>query len=110
MNLFSSSGIQSRIERFRRNSIQTPKRPETDSRLRLRSATITVDSKVTVHRTVKFFFEVNFCGRKKSKKFGSDTKLTWDGGGFRVCAGDFVELGKDMREKERYDRKLQPES
>jgi len=27
----------------------------------------------------------------------------WDGGGFRVCDANFVELGKNKREKERYD-------
>ena len=25
----------------------------------------------------------------------------WDGGGFRVCAGNFVKLGKNMREREK---------
>jgi len=33
----------------------------------------------------------------------------WDGGGYRACGGDFVELGKNKREKERYDRGSQPE-
>jgi len=27
----------------------------------------------------------------------------WDGGNFRLCGGDFVELGKNKRRKERYD-------
>jgi len=45
----------------------------------------------------------------KSKKFGFDTKLTWDGGGFRVCGGDFVELRKNKRKNERYDRGSQSE-
>jgi len=46
---------------------------------------------------------------EKSRKFGSDTKMIWDGGGFRVCSRDFVKLGKNKRRKERYDRGSQPD-
>ena len=35
-------------------------------------------------------------------------RLMWDGGGFRVCGGDLVELGKNKGGNERYDRKSQP--
>ena len=31
-------------------------------------------------------------------------KVMWDGGEFRDCSGDFVELGKNKRRKKRYDR------
>ena len=34
----------------------------------------------------------------------------WDGGRFRVCDGDFVELGKNKRRKEGYDLGSQPGS
>jgi len=35
--------------------------------------------------------------------------MMWDGGGFRVCGGDFVELGKNKRRKERYNRRANPD-
>ena len=28
--------------------------------------------------------------------------LTWDGGGFRICGGDFVELVEKIREEKKY--------
>ena len=34
----------------------------------------------------------------------------WDGEEFRICGGDFVELEKNKRGKERYDYRSQPES
>ena len=44
---------------------------------------------------------------KTSKPIGT---LMWNGGGFRVCGGDFMELRKNKRRKKRYDRELQPGS
>ena len=47
----------------------------------------------------------------KRKKGIKDTiDVMWDGRGFRVCGGDFVELGKNKRRNERYDRGSQPGS
>ena len=66
------------------------------------------NSKFTVHGIITFFGEVDFV-EGKSRKFGSDTKLMWDGGRFRVCGGNFVELRKDKRRKERYDCGSQPD-
>jgi len=58
---------------------------------------------ITVHGTVipfLIFLEARIL-RKKSRSFGSETKLMWDGGGFRVFDEILVELAK------RYDHESQ---